>query len=63
MPLDITLNSVQNIGLLLGSANNGAVVRSGYWNHGKRAGVYLLVLNHGPTTANRGIGFRCVYRP
>lgn len=39
-----------------------AAMRGGDWRHGTRAGVYSLILNHGPTDWYSSFGFRCVLR-
>lgn len=45
-----------------GGSGDGAATRGGTWDHGSRAGAFLLKLSDGPLNADTDTGFRCVYR-
>lgn len=38
-----------------------AFLRGGSWHHGAYAGVFALILNHGRSYTNGGVGFRCTH--
>jgi hypothetical protein len=62
-PSNSSWNSTQNMGqYYAGSLTGGpfAFLRGGYWADGALAGVFTLILNTSPSTANSLYGFRCV---
>lgn len=61
-PSEPTWTSAQGVGQVYGGSG-GAVDRSGYWDYGDHAGVFLVNLDHEATYASPTFGFRCVYVP
>jgi len=42
------------------SANGNGFLRSGHWDNGSYAGLFILGLNAAPTFSSTSVGFRCV---
>lgn len=63
MPSNNSYTSANGIGQYYGSnASSAATVRSGDWYLAARAGIYNLSFGMTETTADKWVGFRCVYR-